>query len=71
MFTGDEFSLNSGFTKIGCTPEKPLPRFNLGGRRKNVSKLRYTRPPQSQSGAHFCHLNHHCVVFFKVLDKYG
>ena len=22
-----------------------------------------TRPPQSQSGAIFCHLNHHCVVF--------
>ena len=26
-------------------------------------KLRCTRPPQSQSGAIFCHLNHHCVVF--------
>ena len=25
--------------------------------------LRCTRPPQSQSGAIFCHLNHHCVVF--------
>ena len=25
MFTGDGFSLNSGFTKILCTPEKPLP----------------------------------------------
>ena len=24
MFTGDGFSLNSGFTKIWCTPEKPL-----------------------------------------------
>ena len=22
-----------------------------------------TRPPQSQSGAIFCQLNHHCVVF--------
>ena len=27
MFTGDAFSLNSGFTKIGCTPEKPLQYF--------------------------------------------
>ena len=26
-------------------------------------RLRCTRPPQSQSGAIFCHLNHHCVVF--------
>ena len=26
-------------------------------------KLRCTRPPQSQSGAILCHLNHHCVVF--------
>ena len=25
--------------------------------------LRCTRPPQSQSGAIFCHLNHHCVLF--------
>ena len=25
--------------------------------------LRCTRPPQSQSGAIFCHLYHHCVVF--------
>ena len=25
--------------------------------------LRCTRPPHSQSGAVFCHLNHHCVVF--------
>ena len=25
MFTGDEFSLNSGFTDILCTPENPLP----------------------------------------------
>ena len=25
--------------------------------------LRCTRPPQSQSGSIFCHLNHHCVVF--------
>ena len=25
MFTGDGFSLNSGFTKIWCTLEKPLP----------------------------------------------
>ena len=24
MFTGDGFSLNSGFSEISCTPEKPL-----------------------------------------------
>ena len=24
MFTGDGFSLNSGFTKISCTAENPL-----------------------------------------------
>ena len=24
MFTGDGFSLNSGFTEILCTPENPL-----------------------------------------------
>ena len=28
-----------------------------------LGTLRCTRPPQSQSGAIFCHLNHHCVVF--------
>ena len=27
MTTGDGFSLNSGFTKILCTPEKPLVVF--------------------------------------------
>ena len=40
-----------------------------------LTTLRCTRPPQSQSGAIFCHLNHHCVVFksarqlFKKITK--
>ena len=38
-------------------PEQQNPR-NL----RAWYKLRCTRPPQSQSGALFCHLNHHCVV---------
>ena len=35
----------------------------MGSSLQPTHKLRCTRPPQSQSGAIFCHLNHHCVVF--------
>ena len=33
--------------------------------------LRCTRPPQSQSGAIFCDLNHHCVVFKSARQVWG
>ena len=38
----------------------PFPYFIFP---KQMPKLRCIRPPQSQSGAIFCHLNYHCVVF--------
>ena len=36
MFTGDGFNLNSGFTKIWCTPENPL-RFSV------KKKIKFTK----------------------------
>ena len=43
----------------------------------DLHTLRCTRPPQSQSGAISCHLNHHCVVFksawqlwIKITERY-
>ena len=54
-------------TDINYWLDTSVSTFNCGlmvkGEPSGLLKLRGARPPQSQSGAIFCHLNYHCVVF--------